>query len=438
MVAEAERNEGGLSDSEQQVLDMLRAGKVDAEIAVRLGVSNAEVKQRIERLGWKLRAKGRAELRDGAGFDPEAFGQSGKRIELTGTDGARWKIATALLAMTVLALGAFIVAARGGSSKGLSAEASATPTESDRTVTQVPPPAPTVQSIVLDGGVMLDAGQLFKGGSQLVIGSSGVVPAEVEVRESLLVVQLERAAVMQLGARPGNWSIFGGGPQLLSLAGNIGNVTYLFTMQAEQNTHFIFGDDDSVAVYADDSRRPEIAIWALSQTCGCYYHVNLREDGHLYVSADLMAESQPIAHDTGELLDISGMSSFGRAGHRDHRTYCADYEDGGCRAILRGGFRPSADSVVECNESSARLRVTSAGVVLEMRSTTGSSFTCGNDAGPERSIPAGTEVGYVGENFELTAQSADGTPLSVVVTPAGAIWVGHLSPKFSCPCRRGS
>ncbi|MEX0781206.1 MAG: LuxR C-terminal-related transcriptional regulator [Dehalococcoidia bacterium] len=52
-----------LSDSEQRLLDHIRAGLVDAEIAVRLGVSHGEVKAGTERLAAKLRVRGRDELR---------------------------------------------------------------------------------------------------------------------------------------------------------------------------------------------------------------------------------------------------------------------------------------------------------------------------------------------------------------------------------------
>ena len=53
MPDEAGQRHQDLTEQEQRLLDLIRDGRVDAEIAVRLGISNVEAKERIEQLGWE-------------------------------------------------------------------------------------------------------------------------------------------------------------------------------------------------------------------------------------------------------------------------------------------------------------------------------------------------------------------------------------------------
>ena len=84
------------------------------------------------------------------------------------------------------------------------------------------------------------------------------------------------------------WTLLGGGTQFISLVRNFGSTTYSVTVAAVQGTEFIYGDDDSVALYSIDGGRPKLAIWAYSQACECEYHSELLADGHLYISEELM------------------------------------------------------------------------------------------------------------------------------------------------------
>jgi DNA-binding CsgD family transcriptional regulator len=53
-----------LSPSEEMMLEWIRDGLVDAEIAVRLGISNQDVKERIERLASRMGVRDRDALRN--------------------------------------------------------------------------------------------------------------------------------------------------------------------------------------------------------------------------------------------------------------------------------------------------------------------------------------------------------------------------------------
>jgi DNA-binding NarL/FixJ family response regulator len=67
---------GELTATEQLILELVRAGRPDAEIAVRAGLSTGEVKLRIDRICTKLAAKSRAELLQAATPQLAAFPES--------------------------------------------------------------------------------------------------------------------------------------------------------------------------------------------------------------------------------------------------------------------------------------------------------------------------------------------------------------------------
>lgn len=430
-------NSGGLTPSEEQLLEFIRDGRVDAEIAVRLGISNAEVKERTERLARKMRARDRAELRSGAPEEELAPADDTPRRTVRDSTIGRWRAATAALAILVTAMAVFVFVTRGDGANEAPTVAAAVPSVpiGDVTVTPEPQPTPTAHTIVLDGRVMLDAGQLFKGGAQPVGGSGGVVPASVEARESLLVVELEWAAVLQFGSGPAEWSLWGAGPHVVQLVGNIGNVTYLVAFYAQDGTEFIFGDDDSVSAYSRGPGGPEIAIWASSQLCECYYHVDLRTDGHLYISEDLIDWSLPVAFDTGELLDLSRTTEFGSAGRRSHRTICARGDYGGCHSLLLGGDFVSAQAgVLTCAADEETLTFVSNSTTLVFDRGEGAGTLACREA--ERDVAAGEPFGYGGV-YSVTAVSGDGSQLSVVITNEGKLFVGEVTTKFGCPCRSG-
>lgn len=55
-----------LTPTEERILALIREGRVDAEIAVQLGLSVGDLKARVERLMTKTGATSRAAIRPGA------------------------------------------------------------------------------------------------------------------------------------------------------------------------------------------------------------------------------------------------------------------------------------------------------------------------------------------------------------------------------------
>lgn len=264
MPGEFERSARGLTDHERQLLDLVREGKVDAEIAVRLGISNAEVKERTARLASKLGVRDKAGLRDLAPRQAELSGGHTTLTDIERLRGGllRWKLTSAALAVVVVALGVGWLLGR---SDGESQPGATSPdttelstAEPAGTVTSVP--TPTVVSTTIDGRPMDLLGRPFANVGVLADG-------RIEARETLLVVTLGRPAVLSLTGFSQEASFAGGGgPQTVYVGVQSGVRTIFLILDARPGSEFIYGDDDSVAVFAPDGGSPTFTVSALSQT----------------------------------------------------------------------------------------------------------------------------------------------------------------------------
>jgi len=428
--SEADRDNDDLDERERQLLKLVREGKVDAEIAVQLGISNAEVKERIERLIWRHGALDRADLRSTISNEMTAsqtcIGPSSPTPSLS-----RWKVSTVALAVLAVALAGVVVVLWTDRNTPASEPASALMTPPPPiTLTPTPPVLPTTVA----GRRMYDAGQLFKGGAVPIVGSGGVVAARVETRESLLVVELERAAVVRYREGTVEWRLRGGGTHLVILDGQVGSGHVQLVLVAQEGTEFVFGDDDSVAVYSRGNAGPMVAIWVQAPDGPSYYHTELLANGHLYIAEDSVPRNLPVAFDTGELLGLSGATQIGETHLSEHRIYC-DPEDGAaCTSLLRGDFTPSRPGTLTCNDLDGTLTFATLDFVLFFQWSTTAVKKCQE---PVRRIPAGEPLGYP-DAYEVSARDAHAAPLSVVIARDGTVYLGELTPKYGCPCRTGS
>jgi DNA-binding CsgD family transcriptional regulator len=168
-----------LTAPEEQLLALIREGLYDAEIAVRLGITNRDVKERIERIVAKLGVRDRAELRRAAPRPAEPGPPAEERPfadQLVLTRPPRGPLYPALFAVAFVAVAAFIVLAFLWPSDDA-------PTAS--VIVQAAPtvaPPPAVPLVRIGGRDMIELGPLFAAYSE------GAV-VRVEARENLLVIE---------------------------------------------------------------------------------------------------------------------------------------------------------------------------------------------------------------------------------------------------------
>src|SRR6185312_4946916 len=72
-------NDGRLSESDERLLELVREGRVDAEIGVRLGLGTGEARERIAALAAKLAVNGKEGLR--AWTPPEGLPAPAERLD---------------------------------------------------------------------------------------------------------------------------------------------------------------------------------------------------------------------------------------------------------------------------------------------------------------------------------------------------------------------
>ena len=145
----------GLTPGEQHVLALIREGRLDAEIAVRLGVSIGDVKDRIQRILRKLDLSERSDLRNPTAERRVPAPHAEVIIDATGSTNAvpprpDWPALMAKVAAAAVLLGVATLAAAWAWSLGEPAAGEAGDSSTRAQTTPVPGEA-TRDAVILDG-----------------------------------------------------------------------------------------------------------------------------------------------------------------------------------------------------------------------------------------------------------------------------------------------
>jgi DNA-binding CsgD family transcriptional regulator len=431
-----------LTPPEEQLLALIREGRVDAEIAVRLGITNRDVKERIERLVAKLGVRDRAELRDATPDEDQPAPALPPGPDRTAAPVPRmWLAGAGLLGLAVgVALTWFAMRETGETVTLADFFANNSPvaieSAGDRSAAVGSPTATaTTRSTTIAGRTMLDLGQMFARP-----GNPGVV-TNSDAREDLLVVELVGSAVIRLASPSVEWRRTGGGLLSLNLTAKVAGLDVALFFQVADGTEFLLGAQDSVGIYAKGSARPQLVVWAEGGPPGGTgpLHLDVTDLGNLLLSFAPMPRDLVVLYDTGEALDLSGALRLGtvpvRASSLPDRNQC-DRETGTCRVSvisLAGPLVAPVDGVLTCRADGAA-ELVAAEFVLTFEATGTGRRACS---------PVGRRNVRAGDFADLpvgliSAYALDGTPLSAVAAKDGTLYVGVIRPKYGCPCRHGS
>ncbi len=433
-----------LTPPEEQLLALIRDGRVDAEIAVRLAISNAEVKERIERLAAKLGVRDRAALRDGVADEALAAGAAPAPVR------QRWRRVRipAAVAMGIV-IGAAVTAVAlhdGGSSEADRARelifqtAISNPVLRDRALqtalagtaatpspTHAPtPPAPTV---VINGEPMVRLGQIIRTIEGEVTTSSQREAATVLTFKGLAIVSFNTGYIRPVsnGAAYGEAMV---GSSLIAI----------YVYPGTQDTA-LAGVTDGEAAYSRGGGPPSLLVWATEtrgvarNTTGLRsYHAVVDSSGVLFVSTEPIPTSLAIEQNTGESLDLSRAARVGVMPAMIDRsvqaTVCLDAPV--CYAYGVSDFAAPSDGTIRCSSGGQLEFDPEASGVRIIIGPSGVARNPGCPAVPLQ-VRAGDPVVAPGQ-YRLTAISVEGLPLSVALAGDGTLYAGDIRPKVGCPC----
>jgi hypothetical protein len=254
------------SPQDAELVELVRTGKVDAEIAVRLGISVEQARLRVERL---LRDRGvatRVDLRELL-RNPTADRRQ-PRLSLTP--------AMFLFLSVALLMGAFggwwlrALAGDDDKASGLLAAADATSAPSP---TADQPGTPNVP-VMVDGQLMTPIGRPFD-----------IPPARSRVDGNSLVLEFDAPVVARAPESPALWRIAEKRPDRALFSLDNGRRQLVILARGSTDDGFAYGTLDSFAIFSRTAPGPTVTLMARSVLGQTYYTLKV-ESGWLYVSEE--------------------------------------------------------------------------------------------------------------------------------------------------------
>ena len=417
------------------MLELVREGMPNAEIAVRLGLSVNTVKYHVSNLLTKAGVDSREELR-GAHWKPRP-----ERRHAFWPAVPLWlKLASGVAGLAVAGVGA-------------AAYFSAAPgqTVSDERPIPAGFERPSAAELLARG--MVDAGPLF-------LGNEAV--AGIQMRDDLTVVQGEPGALVVVGIEGSLWEKTASGESGTDVAemdvtGRIGNLRYNLVIGGwgMGDLRPVPGGPGQATIGRFElvpASRPAPAQLLLdlsTATDHAHHAVAVASNGHLFIDPAPIADDLVADYLTGRAVTLApgsvSLPAVSTPGDTSAagETFCSD---GLCEIVWTGGspagIRAPIDGQLACT-GDGLLALTPTGhrtgetVVrfdeLVMIVGGAGHVACDGTKTP-RAVVAGEQIGYAGR-WVITASDADGKPLSVGIDGAGRLYIGVEAPSPACPCR---
>jgi hypothetical protein len=432
-----------LSPPEQSLLALVREGRVDAEIAVRLGLPTSDVKARIERLQVKLGVADRAALRD-----LPADWNLAPRLETDRSDGgvARSAYRSAMpmvgaLVVALVVIGALSVilfrdtrsSTAADSSPSIAGLLSTTPAAPTPPATAVPLSPTTVA-----GREMYDVGKLF------VVAGNPFSVDQADPREALTAIYLSAAAVAHLADENGVRWVYSSSPHAVSFLGTVGGDRLQVSLVPEaQTTGFVLGASDSAAVYSMvPGGKPVLTLRVSNVASDLRRFATLNASGELFVATADTPVTVLTDEQTGEALDIrQAVSSAAVVSSANSQSTTCDGNPAPpspCHVQLRAASPVLApfDGTVSCSADGDGLLTPTlhSDWVIIFKSLIEPMRIC--DTSPGHPARAGDEI-FDSGLIEISARDSNG-PLSVAINADNRLLVGTFMGTVGCPCRFGS
>ena len=401
-----------VTPAEARVLELLRSGKPNAEIAVRLGISVNTVRYHVSNLLAKAGMEDRRQL---ANWVPTPERASRRGWALLGS----WKLFAGIggAGLAVVAAATFLPSITDGNQRSIAPADAA-------------PATVTPRATVIAGRAMFDVGPLFT--------TPGGGVRSSEARESLLVIDLSpsSAAVAMNGAVA--WT----GASVLAVRGSVtlGSASVALEMRPMGDITAFYADTSTsttrptaVEVRGMAGISPAVLLWAGDR------HAEIGADGHLYIAAEPAEAGAVIASDTGERLDVSRATKLGPLDSA--WTFCASQGQRNCFVIAyygKGPVRAPFDGVFNCRaDGVAELRSTALRLEFRHLQPGLNNLPCEPIGGAPHDVRAGDPL-FPSIHTLIWAFDGDGKPVSLVAAGNGTLYAGDIPRRFGCPCRPGN
>ena len=407
--------------SDEMLLALIRERLHDSEIAVRLGITTGQLRER------------KAELRNRLGAERyQALTGTARRRQMSGrTRMFLWGAAVAAGCFAILLGVANIFAGDPGDDDAATARAQpAIPTRA------VPIPPPVVTE---DGRTFLNAGKFVATGSSGPVGTpfNRATMVAMELRATTFVTQSSFVA----------WELVSASTTDAFLRGTLADRQLdvaLYTQRPGGRLRTVpAGVGPLLEIEADAGFPIPPTIMLVVRQGSRPVEARLRADGTLLIAPDSLASDSVFDADTGHLLDVSRATAFGslsslpgtRAENGCNGSPPAPHPKAGtvaCRVSWQsrgGGFSVPFDGTYSCTGARS-LRYEGGGVRLEFILTGQSTATF---ACQPTSVRAGQPIIPSGE--WILAATIDGVgEVTIVATLEGDLFVGEVRGEASCPC----
>lgn len=404
--------------TDEVLLQLIREGRHDAEIGVRLGITTGAVRER------------KTELRRRLG--DEAYLRA---LQTRTGSGRPW-----LLRRRVLLPAGIILALFGG----LLLVANLVVDGSEEIAAVRVAPSPTARPAArAPAAVTFGTERYEDAGPFLSLARSTELPfvGGVENRAGMSIVHLHGNAFVS-PSDFAHWTpLAGGRGQLRIRAEDFGGRPVSIQLNSGNSSTRIRGIATNVGPVAEVSSQfetiPPVVLIRAFDDAGRQLRTHLTVDGRLHISREPLPTNQVIDRATGSLVATEGATAFGRivllAGV-GASTYCdAPGEAFRCGVSWSRaqGLEMRFEGTFSCT-SATGLRYEANGIRLDITQgftlTRIGGFECRPEVVPalQRIIPDG--------DWEILAYTAEGEPLSVGVLGDGTLLVGEFRGERECPC----
>ena len=397
--------------SDDLLLQMIREGKHDSEIAIRLGVTTGELRER------------KTDLRNRLGY--ERF----ETLTNANTAPARGKTRRNILIALAGVVGAFLVLLVVANIVVSDAE------EPTSTRAAGPTAAPTARPALKQPAILSIEGEAFDdaGPFLTVAEAAGAAIGSIENRPGLTVVALHGTGFIAPNEFA-DWDVIGAGRTTIRIASEVGGRRVELRLTGDDQVTRLRRLADGLGPIVEASSqlegyKPTLRLRVFGDA-GKQLQARLTNDGRLYISRNPMPSNWVVDRESGRLVDTAGAIALATIVVGDGVVSASSFCTGltseprcGVSLLRSKGMFTLVEGTLSCTGPTS-LRFEAEGIRLDM-----SRGIIVSNANPlscdPQVVPVGTRI-VPESDWEILATTLDGKLISAGVTNDGTLLAGQF------------